>query len=163
MGAQVFAGPSNSVVVDKQGMNWMAGKVCSSSSKHIDTLKPSLRRAVEKQWRRHVHCARVYLLLMTCLRDRFCRVAILVIPVYARNHVRYSLISQKTRVLTRLPVRGCKISLARCGGVTHWAVTPDDDGSPMTVCWGQNASNGMFLPQSASRPKCDDDEQANLA
>jgi hypothetical protein len=38
--------------------------------------------------------------------------------------------------------RGCKMSLARCGGVTHWAVTPDDDGSPMTVCWGQNASNG---------------------
>ena len=27
MGAQVIAGPSNSVVVDKQGMYWMAGKV----------------------------------------------------------------------------------------------------------------------------------------
>ena len=34
MGAQVFAGPTNSVVIDKQGMYWMAGKVCSSSSKH---------------------------------------------------------------------------------------------------------------------------------
>jgi hypothetical protein len=27
MGAQVIAGPSNSVVIDKQGMYWMAGKV----------------------------------------------------------------------------------------------------------------------------------------
>ena len=26
MGAQVVAGPSNSVVIDKQGMYWMAGK-----------------------------------------------------------------------------------------------------------------------------------------
>ena len=28
MGAQVIAGPTNSVVIDKQGMYWMAGKVC---------------------------------------------------------------------------------------------------------------------------------------
>jgi hypothetical protein len=28
MGAQVVAGPSNSVVIDKQGMYWMSGKVC---------------------------------------------------------------------------------------------------------------------------------------
>ena len=27
MGAQVVAGPTNSVVIDKQGMYWMAGKV----------------------------------------------------------------------------------------------------------------------------------------
>lgn len=38
--------------------------------------------------------------------------------------------------------RGCKISLARCGGVTHWALTPDDDDTVMTVSWGQNAANG---------------------
>lgn len=31
MGAIVVAGPSNSVVVDKQGMYWMAGKVCYAS------------------------------------------------------------------------------------------------------------------------------------
>lgn len=29
MGAEVIAGPSNSVVIDKQRMYWMAGKVCS--------------------------------------------------------------------------------------------------------------------------------------
>jgi len=46
--------------------------------------------------------------------------------------------------------RGCKISLARSGGVTHWLVTPDDDGTPMTVCWGQNAANGSpCLPISS--------------
>lgn len=27
MGAKVAAGPSNTVVIDKQGMYWMAGKV----------------------------------------------------------------------------------------------------------------------------------------
>ena len=27
MGAAIAAGPSNSVVIDKQGMYWMAGKV----------------------------------------------------------------------------------------------------------------------------------------
>ena len=39
--------------------------------------------------------------------------------------------------------RGCKIIIARSGGVTHWLLTPDDDGTPMTVCWGQNAANGV--------------------
>lgn len=73
------------------------------------------------------------------------------------------IIWSKNRVLTRLPVRGCKISLARCGGVTHWAVTPDDDGSPMTVCWGQNASNGVCFPARAYLSFWrDDDDQVNL-
>lgn len=31
---------------------------------------------------------------------------------------------------------------ASCGGVTHWALTPDDDDSVMTIGWGQNAANG---------------------
>ena len=30
MGAAIAAGPSNSVVIDKQGMYWMAGKVLTS-------------------------------------------------------------------------------------------------------------------------------------
>ena len=29
MGAEVVAGPTNTVVIDKQRMYWMAGKVCS--------------------------------------------------------------------------------------------------------------------------------------
>ncbi|KAH9479125.1 Protein RCC2-like protein [Psilocybe cubensis] len=51
----------------------------------------------------------------------------------------------------------CKVILARAGGVTHWLVTPDDDGTPMTVCWGQNANNGELglgpeERKSASKP-----------
>ena len=33
MGAYVIAGPSNSVVIDKQGIYWMAGKVTRSSDR----------------------------------------------------------------------------------------------------------------------------------
>lgn len=44
--------------------------------------------------------------------------------------------------------RGCKVLLARSGGVTHWLVTPDDDGTPMTICWGQTANNGLFCGSS---------------
>ena len=39
--------------------------------------------------------------------------------------------------------RACKIRHASCGGVTHWAITDDDDGGTMTVAWGQNAVNGL--------------------
>jgi hypothetical protein len=46
-------------------------------------------------------------------------------------------------LLTTPGIRGCKISLARCGGVTHWALTPDEDDTVMTVAWGQNAANGV--------------------
>lgn len=45
-------------------------------------------------------------------------------------------------IISWLLYRGCKISAAGCGGVTHFALTTDDDGSVMTVAWGQNAANG---------------------
>lgn len=53
--------------------------------------------------------------------------------------------------------RGCKVSHPRSGGVTHWLITPDDDGTPMTVCWGQNAANGELglgpeEPKSSTKP-----------
>jgi len=53
--------------------------------------------------------------------------------------------------------RGCKVVLARSGGVTHWLITPDDDGTPMTACYGQNATNGELgfgvdEPKSSTRP-----------
>ena len=38
--------------------------------------------------------------------------------------------------------RGCKMIHASCGGVTHWALAPDDDDIAMTIGWGQNAANG---------------------
>ncbi|KAG5652910.1 hypothetical protein H0H81_003110 [Sphagnurus paluster] len=54
-------------------------------------------------------------------------------------------------------IMGCKITLARSGGVTHWALTPDDDDTVMTVAWGQNAANGELglgpeEPKSATKP-----------
>lgn len=39
--------------------------------------------------------------------------------------------------------RGCKMYFIASGGVTHWALAPDEDGSVMTIAWGQNASNGQ--------------------
>ncbi|KAH7919448.1 RCC1/BLIP-II [Leucogyrophana mollusca] len=52
---------------------------------------------------------------------------------------------------------GCKISKGSCGGVTHFALTPDDDGGIMTVAWGQNAAYGELglgpdEPKSATKP-----------
>ena len=53
MGAKVIAGPTNSVVIDKQGMYWMAGKVRALS---VPTRFHALTdwRAVEEQWRGYV-------------------------------------------------------------------------------------------------------------
>ncbi|PFH46297.1 hypothetical protein AMATHDRAFT_51137 [Amanita thiersii Skay4041] len=101
MGSQVVAGPTNSVVVDRQGMYWMAGKWKNSGEGSAGSPYSTFR--------------------------------------YMQD------------------IMGCKMSIARCGGVTHWAVTPDDDGSPMTVCWGQNAANGELgmgpeEPKSATKP-----------
>lgn len=101
MGAQVIAGPSNSVVIDKQGMYWMAGKWKNSGEGSSGSPYSSFRIMQE--------------------------------------------------------IMGCKISLARCGGVTHWALTPDEDDSIMTVAWGQNAANGELglgpdEPKSATKP-----------
>jgi len=33
-----------------------------------------------------------------------------------------------------------------CGGVTHWAIAPDEDDSVMAIAWGQNAANGNQIP-----------------
>ncbi|RDB27916.1 Protein RCC2 [Hypsizygus marmoreus] len=101
MGAHVVAGPSNSVVIDKQGMYWMAGKWKNSGEGSSGSPYSTFR----------------------FMQD----------------------------------IMGCKISLARCGGVTHWALTPDDDDSVMTVAWGQNAANGELglgpdEPKSATKP-----------
>ncbi|KAF7793518.1 hypothetical protein EIP86_004632 [Pleurotus ostreatoroseus] len=54
-------------------------------------------------------------------------------------------------------IQACKISYQACGGVTHFLLTPDDDGSVMTICFGQGASNGELglgvdEPKSATKP-----------
>ncbi|TFK62794.1 RCC1/BLIP-II [Pluteus cervinus] len=101
MGAMVVGGPSNTVVVDRQGMYWMAGKWKNSGE--------------------------------------------------GSSGSPYSTFRVMQDIMT------CKILLARCGGVTHWALTPDDDDPVMTVGWGQNAANGELglgpdEPKSATKP-----------
>jgi hypothetical protein len=56
-------------------------------------------------------------------------------------------------------IMGCKIKHACSGGVTHFALAPDDDedGGFMTIAWGQNAANGELglgpeEPKSATKP-----------
>ena len=56
-------------------------------------------------------------------------------------------------------IMGCKIKHACSGGVTHFALSPDDDedGGIMTIAWGQNAANGELglgpeEPKSATKP-----------
>lgn len=56
-------------------------------------------------------------------------------------------------------IMGCKIKYAGSGGVTHFALAPDDDedGGTMTIAWGQNAANGELglgpeEPKSATKP-----------
>ncbi|KAF9563560.1 RCC1/BLIP-II [Agrocybe pediades] len=100
MGLDIVAGPSSSVVVDKQKMYWMAGKWKNSGEGSAGSPYSTFR--------------------------------------YMQD------------------IMACKVILARSGGVTHWLVTPDDDG-PMTVCWGQNANNGELglgpdERKSASKP-----------
>ncbi|KXN84132.1 hypothetical protein AN958_00402 [Leucoagaricus sp. SymC.cos] len=101
LASAVAAGPTNSVVIDKQGLYYIAGKWKNSGDGSSGSPYSTFR----------------------FLQD----------------------------------IMGCKISLTRSGGVTHWLVTPDDDGSPMTVCWGQNAANGELglgvdEPKSSTKP-----------
>ncbi|KDQ62001.1 hypothetical protein JAAARDRAFT_528999 [Jaapia argillacea MUCL 33604] len=101
MGRQVVAGPTNSVVIDKQQMFWMAGKWKNTGEGSSGSPYSSFR--------------------------------------YIQD------------------IMGCKMTHANCGGVTHWALAPDDDGGVMTVTWGQNAANGELglgpdEPKSATKP-----------
>ncbi|KAF9038676.1 regulator of chromosome condensation 1/beta-lactamase-inhibitor protein II [Panaeolus papilionaceus] len=101
MAQGITAGPTNSVVIDNQGMYWMAGKWKNSGEGSSGSPYSTFR--------------------------------------YMQD------------------IMGCKILMARSGGVTHWLLTPDDDGTAMTVCWGQNAANGelgmgLEEPKSATKP-----------
>ncbi|KAH0836905.1 regulator of chromosome condensation 1/beta-lactamase-inhibitor protein II [Lanmaoa asiatica] len=87
MGSQIVAGPTNTVVIDKQRMYWMAGKWKNSGEGSSGSPYSSFR--------------------------------------YIQD------------------LMGCKISQASCGGVTHFALTSEEDGGIMTVAYGQNAANGI--------------------
>jgi len=52
---------------------------------------------------------------------------------------------------------GCKVFHACSGGVTHFALAPDDGDTVMTIAWGQNALNGELgygpeEPKSSTKP-----------
>ena len=55
-------------------------------------------------------------------------------------------------------IMGCKVKHACSGGVTHFALAPDEEeGEIMTIAWGQNAANGelglgLEEPKSATKP-----------
>lgn len=100
MGAEVVAGPSNSVVIDKQRMYWMAGKWKNTGDGSSGQPYSSFR----------------------FIQD----------------------------------IMACKIISAACGGVTHFAIAPDDEGI-MTIAFGQGASNGELglgpdQPKSQTKP-----------
>ena len=40
--------------------------------------------------------------------------------------------------------RGVHVTQASCGGVTHWALANEEDGSILTVAFGQGAANGTL-------------------
>lgn len=101
MGAQIAAGPSNSVVIDKQQMYWMAGKWKTTGDGSSGQPYSSFR--------------------------------------YVQD------------------IMACKVTHINCGGVTHWALAPDEDGSVMTIAFGQGAANGELglgpdEPKSATKP-----------
>ncbi|KAH8104111.1 RCC1/BLIP-II [Cristinia sonorae] len=101
MGYQVVAGPSNSVVIDKQNMYWMAGKWKNTGDGSSGQPYSSFR----------------------IMQD----------------------------------IMGCKVYQASCGGVTHFALAPDDDNTIMTIAYGQGAANGELglgpdEPKSATKP-----------
>ncbi|EIM79311.1 RCC1/BLIP-II [Stereum hirsutum FP-91666 SS1] len=102
MGAMVAAGPSNSVVVDRQQMYWMAGKWKTTGDGSGGQPYSSFR--------------------------------------YMQD------------------IMACKTYHIACGGVTHFALAPDqDEPGVMTIAWGQNAVNGELgmganEPKSATKP-----------
>jgi hypothetical protein len=101
MGYMVIAGPTNTAILDKQRMYWVAGKWKNTGEGSSGSPYSSFR--------------------------------------YIRD------------------IMGCKMTHASCGGVTHWALAPDDDESVMTITWGQNAANGELglgpdQPRSATKP-----------
>ncbi|KAL5513720.1 hypothetical protein ACEPAH_4120 [Sanghuangporus vaninii] len=103
-GVFVAAGPTNSVVLDRQGMYYMAGKWKNSGEGSSGSPFSTFRYIQE--------------------------------------------------------LMGCKIYRACSGGVTHFALAPDeesDDGRVMTIAFGQNAANGELgfgpdEPKSATKP-----------
>ncbi|KAH9989909.1 regulator of chromosome condensation 1/beta-lactamase-inhibitor protein II [Russula compacta] len=102
LGSKVAAGPSSSVVFDRQGMYYVAGKWKNTGDGSAGQPYSTFR----------------------LMQD----------------------------------IMGCKMKHACSGGVTHFALAPDEEeGGVMTIAWGQNAANGELglgpeEPKSATKP-----------
>jgi hypothetical protein len=142
MAQDIAAGPSSSIIVDKQGMFWMAGKVkfCTFNTFQVLKIFFFSGKPVERVSLKGILIFHTNLCLL-----RFLGFALFIVQIHARYYVGTLQTSFKVQTVADVCFRGCKVLLARSGGVTHWLVTPDDDGTPMTICWGQTANNGLFL------------------
>lgn len=69
-----------------------------------------------------------------------------------------SLLVQKlVGYLLQMLRRGANVHFIASGGISHWALSVDDDGGVMTIVWGQACQNGELglgsgLPKSCSKP-----------
>jgi hypothetical protein len=130
MALAIAAGPTNSVIVDKQGMYWMAGKWKNSGE---GTFSFYLPIAESRLMQGQVHPGH-----RTPLSDSF-RISCISSPFGVVFYCSFP--NPRADDGSHEHLRDAKSSLCS-GGATHWLLTPDDDGSVMAVCWGQNASNG---------------------
>jgi alpha-tubulin suppressor-like RCC1 family protein len=137
----IAAGPTSSVVVDKQGMFYIAGKVRKSSvlenglTTHNSGKRAEMVRSSPIRLSAQVSTPTAGSSGSPHSTFRF----IQDIMYACLLHYGHAYLDGSQHPCL---CRGCKVLIARSGGVTHWLVTPDDDGSTMTVCWGQNANNG---------------------
>lgn len=139
MGALVAAGPTNSVVVDKQRMYYMTGKVCLNSLFHSCRSLPRL------QWKNSGDG-----MLWSLRRIRRFHIVTLIgssgAPYTTFRYMQDIQFVFRPLISLQMFIccfrRACKVRLVSCGGVTHWLTTDDEDDSTMTVAWGQNAHNG---------------------
>ncbi|KAI0078717.1 RCC1/BLIP-II [Panus rudis PR-1116 ss-1] len=120
-GVKVVAGPSNTIVIDRQGMLWMAGKVCMN-----------------------------LISLLIAWADGF------VFDVQWKTTGDGSGGQPWSSFRYFQDMGSLKITDASSGGVTHFALAPEDD-TVLTVCFGQGAANGELglgpdEPKSATKP-----------
>jgi hypothetical protein len=127
MGSRIAAGPTCSVVVDRQGMYWLAGKVhtcmsyysfdtemCYSGKLQATGLPANLTR-------------------LSVIFKRSCT---------SSSEFLYSICSYSCRT--------CKMSHITCGGVTLFGIGAEDG----VIGWGQNAANSTTFTPTVSYHDC---------
>ena len=88
MGSQIVAGPTNTVVIDKQRMYWMAGKVCR---RIVSSCGPALYvfwQSCSGKIVAKVNLDHMFFLPINLRCFRVVRIAIFFIPLHTGSHVR---------------------------------------------------------------------------